>query len=397
MGTVTNMQPTSVETGTTETIIGSGTVDEEVTSTQFTATVSALGTQLTSCSGDATQDIVRKLPMGVGKITVKALDFPIAAGSVSIPVSIETSSLIPASLANVDAHVAATDQNGESLICLDVHTAKAEEEVAAVKGATLAVTWSDCGAKHATVTNMQPTSVETGTTETIIGSGTVDEEVTSTQFTATVSALGTQLTSCSGDATQDIVCKLPMGVGKITVKALDFPIAAGSVSIPVSIETSSLIPASLANVDAHVAATDQNGESLICLDVHTAKAEEEVAAVNGACTSDEQAALADPQVVGDKANTCGTKSYNIITGKFDHDKFNACFTDSIGISTTCSECYAATGEYGAKNCKADCIVKWCKSGCLSCTAPAQVTLATCSGFTAATAPACDGQGFLATV
>jgi len=117
----------------------------------------------------------------------------------------------------------------------------------------------------------------------------------------------------------------------------------------------------------------------------------------GACTSDEQAALADPQEVGDKANTCGTSSYNIITGNFNHDKFNDCFSSSIGISKTCAECYAATGEYGAKNCKADCLLGWCKSGCLSCTAPAQETLATCTGFAAGSADPCDSQGFLATV
>jgi cathepsin L len=63
--------------------------------------------------------------MGVGKITVKALSFPIAKGAVSIPVEVKTSALIPGSLANVDVHVEATEQNGESVICLDVHTQKA--------------------------------------------------------------------------------------------------------------------------------------------------------------------------------------------------------------------------------------------------------------------------------
>merc|ERR1711998_82267 len=91
------------------------------------------------------------------------------------------------------------------------------------------------------------------------------------------------------------------------------------------------------------------------------------------------------------ANDCGTSSYNILTGNFDHDKFNTCFTAAMGISTACSECYAATGEYGAKNCKADCLLGWCKSGCLSCTAPAQDTLATCTGFTAGTADPCEEE------
>merc|ERR1712100_906706 len=111
--------------------------------------------------------------------------------------------------------------------------------------------------------------------------------------------------------------------------------------------------------------------------------EEEVkATATGACTSDEQTALADPKTVGDQANSCGTGAYNILTGNFNHGKFNDCFTAAMGISSTCSECYAATGEYGAKNCKASCLLGWCKSGCLSCTAPAQTTLASCTGFTA---------------
>jgi cathepsin L len=144
--------------------------------------------------------------------------------------------------------------------------------LATAESATLAVTYSDCGAKHATVTDLQPTSIKTGTTATVTGTGNSDEDVTSASFTATVSALGAQLASCNGDGTKDITCNLPMGVGHITVKALSFPIAKGSVSIPVEVQTSALIPASLANVDVHVAANDQNGESVICLDVHTQKA-----------------------------------------------------------------------------------------------------------------------------
>jgi hypothetical protein len=117
--------------------------------------------------------------------------------------------------------------------------------------------------------------------------------------------------------------------------------------------------------------------------------EEVAVSAAGACSADEQAALADPQATGKKANDCGTSSYNILTGNFNHDKFNSCFTASAGISTQCSECYAATGEYGAKNCKADCLLGWCKSGCLSCTEPAQETLAACTGFTASKADPCE--------
>jgi len=95
------------------------------------------------------------------------------------------------------------------------------------------------------------------------------------------------------------------------------------------------------------------------------------------------------ETVGKKANTCGTSSYNILTGNFNHGKFNSCFSASIGISETCAECYAATSKYGANNCKASCILGWCKSGCLSCTKPTQETLAMCTGFASGTAQPCE--------
>merc|ERR1711913_211258 len=43
----------------------------------------------------------------------------------------------------------------------------------------------------------------------------------------------------------------------------------------------------------------------------------------------------------------------------------------VGISSACSECYATTADYGFKNCKAACLLGWCKQGCLDCTAPAR--------------------------
>ena len=79
------------------------------------------------------------------------------------------------------------------------------------------------------------------------------------------------LASCEGDGTTDIVCKLPLGAGTITVKKVTSQIAKGSRQpIPVVVQTSALLPASLAFVDTAVRANDQKGESLICLDVHTA-------------------------------------------------------------------------------------------------------------------------------
>jgi len=206
---------------------------------------------------------------------VKAVSFPLKAGSVNIPVDVKVSALIPASLAITATHIEAVDQNGESAICLDVNTKKAAEMDVTVEAATLAVSWGDCGAKHATVTDLSPTSITTGgAATTLTGTGTLDEDVTSATFTAVVKASGVKVASCSGDATSDIVCTLPAGVGTITVKAVSFPLKAGSVKIPVDVKVSALIPASLAITATHIEAVDQNGESAICLDVNTKKAAE---------------------------------------------------------------------------------------------------------------------------
>merc|ERR1712039_311887 len=108
----------------------------------------------------------------------------------------------------------------------------------------------------------------------------------------------------------------------------------------------------------------------------------------GACSADDQKKLTDPNVIGKKAGDCGKTSYNVFTGKFNHDKFNSCLTASAGISAGCSECYAASGEYGADNCKAKCLLGWCKQGCLDCVKPAQADLDKCTGFTSAPATPC---------
>jgi len=106
------------------------------------------------------------------------------------------------------------------------------------------------------------------------------------------------------------------------------------------------------------------------------------------CSSADQAAITalDANDFGDKSNDCGTKALSL-TG-INHDKFNSCLSSAVGISTACSECYAVTADYGFKNCKAKCLLGWCKQGCLDCTAPAQTTLPDCSGIPAGSPTPC---------
>merc|ERR1712098_930193 len=98
------------------------------------------------------------------------------------------------------------------------------------------------------------------------------------------------------------------------------------------------------------------------------------------CSSADQAAIQalGDNTFGDKSNKCGTGALGL--SGINHDKFNSCMASSVGISTACSECYAVTADYGFKNCKAACLLGWCKSGCLSCTAPAQTDLPACTGI-----------------
>merc|ERR1711964_235053 len=99
--------------------------------------------------------------------------------------------------------------------------------------------------------------------------------------------------------------------------------------------------------------------------------------------------LADAKNVGDKQDACGKGALGL-TG-IDHDKFTSCVQSDLSISAGCSECYYATAQYGFANCKLSCLAGWCKSGCLSCTQPAQDTLGTCAGFTTSKADPCDDE------
>merc|ERR1712115_716904 len=113
-------------------------------------------------------------------------------------------------------------------------------------------------------------------------------------------------------------------------------------------------------------------------------------AATGACSADEQAKLSDSATVGNAGSDCGLGAYNVVTGNFNHDKFNTCFTGKLGVSSGCSECYATNGEYASKHCKSACLLGWCKQGCLDCSTADEPksALDSCTGFTSGTAEPC---------
>merc|ERR1712048_1548348 len=101
----------------------------------------------------------------------------------------------------------------------------------------------------------------------------------------------------------------------------------------------------------------------------------------GACTADDASKIgALPKDTSDgsfgaKSAACGKKAYSLISG-FDTEKFDQCLMDDIAVSHDCADCYAQAGKYSA----ADCLLGWCKSGCLACSKKAADDSAACSGI-----------------
>merc|ERR1712085_6923 len=80
----------------------------------------------------------------------------------------------------------------------------------------LAVTWTDCGAKHGTVTDVEPKEIAIGSTGTMTGTGTFDEQLTSGGFTIKLNApLGISETY-TGDVCVAKTFKLPLGLGSVS-------------------------------------------------------------------------------------------------------------------------------------------------------------------------------------
>jgi len=125
-----------------------------------------------------------------------------------------------------------------------------------------------------------------------------------------------------------------------------------------------------------------------CTGVPAAKATPCLESTAVSCSAAEQAAIQKMSAsdFGDASDKCGHTALTL-TG-ISHEKFNGCLTAAVGIGAACSECYAVTADYGFKNCKAACLLGWCKSGCLDCTVPAQSALPACTGIPAAKATPC---------
>jgi hypothetical protein len=135
-----------------------------------------------------------------------------------------------------------------------------------VEGGTLKVTWKDCGDStyHAKVTKLAPTSITLGQTTSIVGSGTIDEQLSGGSYTINAK-FGPVTENWSGEACSAKTFTLPLGIGKITWDGVKCPQAAGPVSVGVDVELSSFIPAAAASGTILIKATDDKSANLMCL------------------------------------------------------------------------------------------------------------------------------------
>jgi cathepsin B len=151
----------------------------------------------------------------------------------------------------------------------------------AVAGGSLGLTWSDCGAKHATTTDVKPDTLALGADTAITGTGDLDKVVSGGTYDMELKAGGGLIkSSFKGNNCEAKDFTLPLGLGTLSWDGLACPLAAAKgVKIGFHAKLAAALPPALATSDIHLGAADQDGESVLCVDLHLAsqKSFEEIA------------------------------------------------------------------------------------------------------------------------
>merc|ERR1711982_307908 len=136
----------------------------------------------------------------------------------------------------------------------------------------LKLAWNDCGdsSTHTKITSFSPSTITTGQTATMAGTGNLDEDVSGATFDLEMNTLAGKV-SCKGDASQSKTCHLPLGVGSLTFNAMSFPIKKGSTTVSVDLSLSAMLPGALAHTETKVTATATGGDKLFCMDIKSAR------------------------------------------------------------------------------------------------------------------------------
>jgi len=252
-----------------------------------------------------------------------------------------------------------------------------------VNAATLNLTWKDCGdsSTHAKVTDVEPKSLQTGSKTTITGSGTLDEEVDNdATFTMKMTgALGITLLNCNGDAAKGQTCKLPLGVGSMSLEPIKFPIAKGTITgIPkVDLTLSASLPTSMAKTTTTITAAAKNGDKMFCVKVMTAPAAT-LGATDGACSSssDQAAWKTEQKTFAADMAACGKKCMGGAAC------VKTCIQGKAKYSDGCATCFGTLAGCTKTHCLLQCI-KGDSPSCVACVKKAgcDTDFNKCSGLT----------------
>jgi cathepsin L len=141
----------------------------------------------------------------------------------------------------------------------------------AAAGGTVNLSFEDCGdaSTVGTIKDLQPTSLELGGTTTLVGSGSLTQDVPAGDFSFTAKALGVTILSDGGDLCADKAIQLPLGVGSFNYKSAGCPVKAGDVALTFEATLSAAIPSQIAKLDINVAATGSDGTKALCAVIHT--------------------------------------------------------------------------------------------------------------------------------
>lgn len=124
-GTVTSMEPTTLELGQETTLVVKGKLDESVQGGKYTVKAKVGWFSVFSHSGDVCTPEVIRLPFGLGQIKWDGMSCPVSQGPMSVSLQVSLSGSIPSWLAHGTITFEATSTSGDEVACLKITTAPA--------------------------------------------------------------------------------------------------------------------------------------------------------------------------------------------------------------------------------------------------------------------------------
>merc|ERR1711934_232924 len=178
---------------------------------------------------------------------------------------------IPSQIAKLDIEIDAKATDGTKALCAEINTSPGANFKQSSEGGNVNLAFSDCGdaSTVGTIKDLEPKSLTLGATTTIVGSGSLTQDVPGGDFSFTAKALGVTVLSDSGDLCADKSIALPLGVGTFDYKSAGCPIKVGDVSLTFDATLAGSIPSQIAKLDIEINAKATDGTKALCAEINT--------------------------------------------------------------------------------------------------------------------------------